>query len=322
MSKYDVVSLGELLIDFTDNGISEQGNPVLEANPGGAVTNVLSMLQKLGRKTAYIGKVGKDGFGEQLKNALVEQNIDIRGLRFDDEIHTTLAIVLKRPNGDRDFAFYRNPGADMMLKPEEVETDLIKEARIFHTGTLSLTDPGIEETHKFALNTAKESGCLISLDPNLRLPLWKDTGKAREMIGYSLSMCDITKISDEEIEFMTGEKDIEKGARIIKEKYDIPFLCATLGPDGSIAFWKDLAVYGRPYHSDKTIETTGAGDTFCACMLNGILERGLENWDEGSLRSMLEYANAAACLVTTRKGALRVMPSVEEIEGFIRCTRS
>ena len=314
---YDVTALGELLIDFTDSGLSGQGNPLLEANPGGAVTNVLSMLSRFGRKTAFIGKVGNDGFGYQLEAALKEQGIDTAGLSFDDEIHTTLAIVLKKPDGDRDFAFYRNPGADMMLRKDEVDPEIIANSKVFHTGTLSMTDPGIEETHKYALEKAIEAGCIITFDPNLRPPLWKDPGTAREKIEYGLAKSDAVKISDDEIRFISGQDDVRCGARMIKEKFGIPFLCATLGLEGSICYFNDLEVFGKPYLTDKTVETTGAGDTFCACMINGILERGLENWDEDSIRKMLEFANAAASLVTTRKGALRVMPRIDEVRDYM-----
>ncbi len=315
--KYDVTALGELLIDFTESGLSEQGNPLLEANPGGAVTNMLSMLSKFGRKTAYIGKVGNDGFGLQLEAALKEQGIDTKGLNFDNEVHTTLAIVTKKPNGDRDFSFYRKPGADMMLRKDEVDPEIIRDSKIFHSGSLSMTDPIVEEAHRYALDAAIDAGCIITYDPNLRPPLWDSPDIAREKIEFGLSKSDAVKISDDEIRFLSGEEDIAKGARIIKERFGIPFLCATLGPEGSICFFKDLEVFGKPFLTDKTVETTGAGDTFCACMVNGILEHGLTDWDEESIREMLEFANAAASLVTTRKGALRVMPQISEVRAFM-----
>lgn len=170
--KYDVTALGELLIDFTENGTSAQGNPILEANPGGAPCNVLAMLEKLGKRAAFIGKVGKDMFGEQLKKAVEEVGIDTRALVIDEEVHTTLAFVHTYPDGDRDFSFYRNPGADMMLTKDEVDEDLIRNSRIFHFGTLSSTHPGVREATRHAIEVAKESGALVSFDPNLRPPLW------------------------------------------------------------------------------------------------------------------------------------------------------
>ena len=169
---YDVTALGELLIDFTENGTSAQGNPLLEANPGGAPCNVLAMLEKLGKKTAFIGKVGKDMFGEQLKTAVEEVGIDTRNLVMDEEVHTTLAFVHTYPDGDRDFSFYRNPGADMMLKKEEVDEDLIRGAKIFHFGTLSSTHEGVREATRYAIDVAKEAGCIVSFDPTLPPALW------------------------------------------------------------------------------------------------------------------------------------------------------
>ena len=171
MEKYDVVALGELLIDFTDNGFSAQGNTVFEANPGGAPCNVLAMLSKMGRKTAFIGKVGKDIFGSRLCEVLTEVGIDTSNLVFDEEVHTTLAFVKNFADGDRDFSFYRNPGADMMLTVSDLNADIIKNTKIFHFGTLSMTHEGVREATKAAVSLAKEHGALISFDPNLRPPL-------------------------------------------------------------------------------------------------------------------------------------------------------
>ena len=239
---YDVTALGELLIDFTENGTSAQGNPLLEANPGGAPCNVLAMLEKLGKKTAFIGKVGKDMFGEQLKTAVEEVGIDTRNLVMDEEVHTTLAFVHTYPDGDRDFSFYRNPGADMMLKKEEVDEDLIRGAKIFHFGTLSSTHEGVREATRYAIDVAKEAGCIVSFDPNLRPPLWKSLDEAKAEIEYGLSKCDILKISDNEVEFLFGTTDYDEGARLIREKYQIPLVLITLGKDGSRAYYKDLRV--------------------------------------------------------------------------------
>ena len=168
----DVVALGELLIDFTENGVSGQGNPLFEANPGGAPCNVLAMLSRLGHRTAFIGKVGNDFFGKQLEDAITEVGIDAAGLLKDDKVHTTLALVHTYPDGDRDFSFYRNPGADMMLTEEELPEEIIRGAKIFHFGTLSMTHPDVRAATKKAIAVAKEAGALISFDPNIRKPLW------------------------------------------------------------------------------------------------------------------------------------------------------
>ena len=316
MKKYDVVALGELLIDFTENGKSNQGNPLFEANPGGAPCNVLAMLTKLGHKTAFIGKVGEDFFGEQLRDAITEVGIDASGLCTDKEIHTTLAMVHTYPDGDRDFSFYRNPGADMMLTKEDVQEELIRDSRIFHFGTLSSTHEGVREATRHAIEVAKETGCIISFDPNLRPPLWKSLEDARREIEYGLTKCDILKISDNEVEFLFGTTDYDKGAAMIREKYNIPLVLITMGKDGSRAYYKDLRVESAPFLQENTIETTGAGDTFCASSLNYVLEHGLDDLTEENLYELLTFANAAASLITTRKGALRVMSTREEVEAF------
>lgn len=314
---YDVTALGELLIDFTENGTSAQGNPIMEANPGGAPCNVLAMLERLGKKTAFIGKVGKDMFGNQLKAAVEEVGIDTRALIMDEEVHTTLAFVHTYPDGDRDFSFYRNPGADMMLTMDEVPDDLIRDSRIFHFGTLSSTHEGVREATRHAIEVAKEAGCIITFDPNLRPPLWKSLEDARVEIEYGLTKCDVLKISDNEVEFLFDTTDYDKGAALIEEKYHIPLVLITMGKDGSRAYYKGRRVERAPFLQEHTIETTGAGDTFCASILNYVLEHGLEDLSDENLMEMLTFANAGASLITTRKGALRVMPTREEVEEFI-----
>lgn len=316
--KYDVVALGELLIDFTENGLSGQGNPLLEANPGGAPCNVLAMLNRLGKKTAFIGKVGNDQFGKMLKEVVEESGTDVSGLAMDEQVHTTLAFVHTFPDGDREFSFYRNPGADMMLTKEEVDPEIIKNARIFHFGTLSSTHAGVREATRYAIDVAKENGLLVSFDPNLREPLWESLDQAKEEILYGMSKCDILKISDNEMEFMTGTSDYTKGVEMLREQFDIPLICVTLGREGSRAFYKDMIVEAAPFVREDTIETTGAGDTFEACTLNYILEHGLEGLTEENLKEMLTFANAGASIITTRKGALKVMPEKAEIEKVIR----
>ena len=316
--KYDVTALGELLIDFTENGSSEQGNPLMEANPGGAPCNMLAMIQKLGGTTAFIGKVGKDMFGRQLKTAVEAVGIDTRNLMEDEEVHTTLAFVHTFPDGDRDFSFYRNPGADMMLTKEEIQEDLIRNSKVFHFGTLSSTHEGVREATRYAIDVAKEAGCLISFDPNLRPPLWNTLEDARKEIEYGLSKADILKISDNEVEFLCGTSDYDEGAKMLIEKYNIPFVCVTLGKDGSRAYYKGMHVEVPGFVQKNTIETTGAGDTFCGCMLHYIIQHGLEDLTEENLRELLTFANAAASVITTRKGALAVMPSKEEVERLLR----
>ena len=208
MKKYDVIALGELLIDFTMNGQSEQGNHLFEACPGGAPCNVLAMLNKLGKKTAFIGKVGNDQFGTLLRKTLIEVGIDTSNLFTDNEVNTTLAFVHTLADGDREFSFYRNPGADMMLKEDEIDADFISQAKIFHFGTLSMTQDEVRAATKKAVKSAKQSGALISFDPNLREPLWSSLELAKEQMEYGFSQCDILKISDNEIQFVSRKKKI------------------------------------------------------------------------------------------------------------------
>lgn len=317
MKRYHVAALGELLIDFTENGLSNQGNYLMEANPGGAPCNVLAMLAKLGKKTAFIGKVGNDFLGKHLKKVVEEVGIDTRNLKLDDEVHTTLAFVHTYADGDRDFSFYRNPGADMNLRAEEIDAELIAQSEVFHFGSLSLTHPGVREATKKALQIAKGNGCLITYDPNLRPPLWRSLDEAKEQIGFGMEWCDVMKISDNEIQWFTGKEDFDEGIRILQDTYHIPLILLSLGRDGSRAYYKNMKVEAKPFLQKNTIETTGAGDTFCACVINYVLEHGLHNLTEENLQEMLTFANAAASLITTRKGALRVMPEKAEVEDIL-----
>ena len=314
---YDVTALGELLIDLTQNGMSEQGNPILEANPGGAPCNVLACLSKLGHKAAFIGKVGKDGFGEQLTKGLVETGIDTTGLMYDESVHTTLAVVHTYADGDRDFSFYRNPGADMMLKAEEVNEEMIRNSRIFHFGSLSMTDEPVRSAHLHALQVAEEAGVLRSYDPNLRPPLWPDLDTAKENILALMSHCDILKISDNEIQWLSGKEDYDEGIAWLRSQFDIPLIFLTLGKDGSRAYCGSVRTE-QPGFKLNTIETTGAGDTFFGSVLHHILTKGFRPYTKEELDEMLRFANAAAAIVTTRRGALRVMPSEAEIGEVLK----
>jgi len=318
MKRFDVVALGELLIDFTENGVSGQGNPVFEANPGGAPCNVLAMLRKLDRTCAFIGKVGDDMFGRQLKAAAEDAGIDMSALRMDREVHTTLAFVKTFANGDRDFSFYRNPGADMMLTESELPREMLRDTRIFHFGTLSMTHGKVRQATRTAVTAAREAGAVISFDPNLRPPLWKDLEEAREQMAWGLSHCDVLKISDNEIEFLTGTDNFDRGVDVIREQCPgIRLINVTAGPDGSYAYAPDAKAFVPAFLLGGTIETTGAGDTFCASVLNFILERGLDALTQDDLKQMLRFANAAAYLVTTKKGAIRSMPERAQVEKIL-----
>ena len=311
--KYDVIALGELLIDFTMNGQSEQGNNMFEACP----CNVLALLNKMGKKTAFIGKVGKDQFGALLRDTITEAGIDASNLMVDENVNTTLAFVHTFPDGEREFSFYRNPGADMMLTADEVNPEVVKDTKVFHFGTLSMTHEGVREATKKAVEIAKANGCLVSFDPNLRPPLWSSLDLAKEQMEYGFGKCDILKISDNEIQFVSGKEDYDEGIAYLQETYNIPLILLTMGKDGSRAYYKGMRVE-RPGFSVKAIETTGAGDTFCGSSLNYLVDHDFENLTEEQLGEMLTFANAAAALVTTKKGAIKAMPVKEEVLELIQ----
>lgn len=318
-NSFDVVALGELLIDFTSSGTSAQGNKLFEACPGGAPCNVLAMLRKTGKTCAFVGKVGADMFGTLLRDTIVEAGINADHLVMDGKVPTTLAFVQTFPNGDRDFSFYRKPGADMMLTADELPLEVIADARIFHFGTLSMTHEGVKAATVKAVAAAKAGGALISFDPNLRPPLWDDMEEAKKAISWGLGQCDILKIADNELEFMTGETDFYKGAAILHAQYpNIKVLNVTAGADGSYSFYgEDEPVFVPSVKLGGVIETTGAGDTFCASVLNFVLENGIDGLTAEQRANMLRFANCAAYIVTTRKGAIRSMPERSEVESLL-----
>ncbi len=317
MKKYDVCALGELLIDFTENGTSPQGNPIMEANPGGAPCNVLAMLTRMGCKTAFIGKVGDDIFGRQLRDTIKKTGIDDSGLLTDKSVNTTLAFVHTLDGGEREFSFYRNPGADMMLTENDVSEELIMNCKIFHFGSLSMTNEICERATKKAVELAKKSGAIISFDPNLRENLWSSLDTAKEKIRWGLANCDILKISDNEIQWLTNEIDFDKAVEKLKNEFNIHLIFLSLGADGSRAY-SETGYAEAPVYDVKSIEKTGAGDTFYGCILGKIILSGIKNYHDGELKEMLCFANAGASIITTRKGALKVMPTPEEIEVLMR----
>lgn len=314
MKRFDVCALGELLIDFTENGVSPQGNPLMEANPGGAPCNVLAMLNKQGYRTAFIGKLGDDIFGRRLLETVGALGINTDGVVMDKAANTTLAFVHTRDGGEREFSFYRNPGADTMLNEAEIKPDIIENSRIFHFGSLSMTSAVCEAATKKAIAVAENAGVLRSFDPNLRENLWESLDKAREKIEYGLSHCDILKISDNELLWLTGKTEFDEAIGVLRKKYaNISLLFLTLGKNGSKAYSQSGYAF-VPAIPAKTIEATGAGDTFFGAILGKILEKGMKDYSDRELSEMLRFANAAARIITERKGALKVMPSVSEIE--------
>jgi fructokinase len=310
----DVIALGEVLIDFTPAGKSETGEVRFERNPGGAPANVLSSLAKLGKNTAFIGKVGDDQFGHYLHNNLRGSGINTKGLVFSKDTRTTLAFVHLDDQGDRSFSFYRSPGADMMLSEKEVDLEMISNARVFHFGSISMThEPSASATLKAAAY-AKEQGLLISFDPNLRENLWDVLTQAKERMEQGLSFADVVKISEEELEFISGTKDLEKGSSYLSDRFNIPLILVTLGAKG--CFYRLGSETGqRSGYQVQAVDTTGAGDAFLGGMLYQIMEKGypLSSLPLNVVDQMVSFANAVGALVTTKKGAIPAMPSLEEV---------
>jgi len=317
---FDVTALGELLIDFTPAGLSEQGNICFERNPGGAPANVLACLSRLGGKTAFIGKVGDDMFGNHLADTLEKHNIDVSGLKLSKDAKTTLAFVQLNDSGDRSFSFYRNPGADTTLKPEEVEYELISRSRVFHFGSLSLTDEPSRGATIEAVKFAKEKGCTISYDPNLRPALWKSLDMALQEIIFGLGFCNILKISEEELEFITGETCLEKGSFNIYKTYGIGLILITMGSIGCFYRHGDKTGSVKTFSECKTIDTTGAGDAFLGGFLYSLLylsDGNLSEIRQETLESMILFSNAVASLSTTKKGAIPSMPELCEVKRLL-----
>ncbi len=310
----DGVALGELLIDFTPCGLSPSGSPVLEQNPGGAPANVLAAMAKLNKKSAFIGMVGKDQFGLFLKDVLQNNGIDIRGLKFSQTVHTTLAFVHLTPGGDRSFSFYRNPGADMMLGPGDIDYDLIKEAKVFHFGSISMTGEPSRSATLAALKFAKENGIKISYDPNYRPPLWSSEPQAVSIMKSGLEYADILKVSETELELLTGTADLEKGSAILDEM-GVPVILVTLGAEG--CYYRYPGGAGHiPTFQVQVVDTTGAGDAFLGGILyhlSGLTLGEIHNLSQNEFQKIVTFANAVGALTTTKKGAIPALPDLEAV---------
>lgn len=310
----DIVSIGELLIDFTPYGMSEFDQPLYERNPGGAPANVLAALAKLGSSTEFIGKVGDDAFGRELAEILNGGGIGISGLARTEKARTTLAFVHLDHQGDRSFSFYRNPGADQLLEPYEVPLDMIARSKVFHFGSVSMSAEPSRSATLSAVRYAKEQGIVVSYDPNLRPALWNSADEAREWILEGMKYSDIVKVSKEELEFLTGTEDLDQGSRMLAERYGVSLLLVTLGGQGSYCRCGSVtaAVSGFPV---KVVDTTGAGDGFMAGAIYTVLSKGLalSSCKQEEIEELLRFANAVGALATTRKGGIPAMPSLEEV---------
>ena len=313
----DVVALGELLIDFATVGTDADGYPTMAAHPGGAPANFLAALTKFGASTALIGKVGGDTFGKLLLNTLKNAGIETKGMVVTDDVFTTLAFVTFDAHGDRDFAFSRKPGADTCLNFEEIDLSLIDEAKVFHFGTLSLThEPARTATQK-CVAYAKNAGKLITYDPNLRKPLWKNLEEAKTQLLWGLAQADVVKISDEEVEFLFG-LGVEAGAKHILENFDVKLVFVTCGAEG--CFFKNSVAEGHvPSLSGiSVIDTTGAGDIFGGSAVWKLLQTGKapETLTEDELRDIVSFACTAAGLSTTKPGGISSVPEYADVLRF------
>ncbi len=315
---YDVIALGELLIDFTPRGKSQSGNNIFEANPGGAPCNVLAQCARLEKKTCFIGKVGADTFGDFLEATLKNANIGTSGLVKTQNCFTTLAFVTLSEDGQREFSFARNNSADTQLSENEVSEELIKSSKILHIGTLSLTHESARNATIKALEIAKKNSVLVSVDPNLRLALWESEEQAKKQMDFALSYADIIKISNYEVEFLCGTSDIQKGALELYEKYNPKIMFVTCGKDGAFCV-KDGNVVNHGGYAANTVDTTGAGDSFCGAALSKLLDMGLDfnKMGQNECCDVVKYANAAASVSTTRYGAICVMPEESEFCGLL-----
>jgi fructokinase len=318
MKTYDVVALGELLIDFAPQGVNEANYPVLSANPGGAPGNFLAALTKYGCKTAMIGKVGDDAFGRLLVKTLEAAGIETKGILLDADVFTTLAFVSLDASGNRDFSFARKPGADTCLRPEEVDEALLASARVFHFGTLSLTDEPAASATRKAIELSRKHDLLISLDPNLRKPLWKREEDAKAAIEWSLCQADIVKISDEEVAFLWGISP-EEGAKKLLQDYGVSLVYVTLGPKGCHAATRNVSATVNSPAGIRVVDTTGAGDIFGGSAMSRFLQtkKAPAELTEAELTHIVRFACTAASLSTQHHGGIGSVPEIEEIEKFL-----
>lgn len=308
---YDVVALGELLIDFTTIRADSDGYPTMAAHPGGAPANFLAAIAKFGGKAAMLGKVGTDTFGKLLTNTLREVGIETKGIVASDDFFTTLAFVTLDANGDREFAFARKPGADTQLRFDELELSLLDETRVFHFGTLSLTGEPSRTTTYRAVEYAREHGKLITFDPNLRKPLWRELDEAKQQMLWGLAHADVVKISDEEVEFLFG-LGVQEGAQYILEHFPVKLVFVTCGPDGCWFQNKNASGHVDSLRNIQVVDTTGAGDIFGGSAVWKLLQTGKapEVLDEAALREIVSFACTAAGLSTTKPGGISSVPDM------------
>ena len=311
---YDVTAIGELLIDFTFKSADAMGYPTMEAHPGGAIPNLLAAIAKFGGTCAQLGKVGDDTFGHLLLRTLTEAGIDISGMHIDPTVFTTLAFVTLDASGDRSFSFARKPGSDTKISFEELRLDLIDDAKVFHFGTLSLTDEPARTATQKAIAYAKAQGKLISLDPNLRLPLWASAEAAKEQMLWALGQADVVKISDNEVEFLFGLSP-EEGAQHLLKEYGCQLVFVTCGPEGAVYANRNAMGRVAGLTDVKVVDTTGAGDIFGGSALWKLLQLGKDPQAliGEEMASIARFACVAASLSTQKPGGVSSVPEYEQV---------
>lgn len=312
---YDVIALGELLVDFASIDTDPQGYPTMKANPGGAPANFLAALNQYGHKTAFLGKVGEDAFGHLLISTLQTAGIDTKGVVMDDQCFTTLAFVNIDKNGERSFSFARKPGADTQLSIQDVDLNQVDQTKVLHFGTLSLTHQPVRETTQKVVAYAKEKGKWITFDPNLRLPLWNTPQEAKEEIFWGLTQADMVKISDEEVEFLWNCSPEEGGKKILAE-YPVSLVVLTLGSKGSVLLTKNARGEAK-CPAVKPVDTTGAGDICGGSALSCLLHMGKDFADltNEDLTKIATFASTAASLSTEKPGGILSIPTKEMVEA-------
>lgn len=328
MKKYDVLAIGELLVDFVPGGVSAFGAwPNLQAMPGGAPANFIATCAKYGMQTGFIGAVGDDSFGGLLIQTLQKAGVDTEGITKTEETFTTLAFVMLDETGDRDFTFARKPGADTRLELTETHREMIRNSRCLHFGTLSLTDEPSRTATKEAVRIAKESGVWISFDPNYRAPLWKDENSAKEAMLWGVSQCNSVKIGKDELQFMYGSSYDESLALLFREK-EIALALITDGIRGTDYLTRNIRGHVDAFPMPDTVDTTGAGDIFGGAFLSQLLQKAedphlpVSQISEQELRAIVLFANAAATLSTTAYGGISAIPEKEAVEKIIRGKKS
>jgi len=313
----DAICLGELLIDFvpTVTGTGLTDAPAFIKAPGGAPGNVAVGLARLGIPSAFMGKVGDDPFGHFLANTLAESGVDVSPLCFATEARTALAFVSLRADGEREFMFYRHPSADMLFTPREVDVEAINRAKLLHFGSISLIGEPSRSATLYAVDTARAAGCLVSYDPNLRLPLWLDANAAREGMLLGLKKAHIVKLSDDESEFLTGISDLDAARKALWHD-ELKLMVVTRGRAGCVYFTREFTGAVESF-TVEAVDATGAGDGFVAGLLQGLLAEPATFQDEARLRELCRFANAVGALATTERGAIPALPDREQVRDFL-----